>query len=289
MVPESAPRENIDPVVIANKWFRTFAPLVERGDTTGLLNLFTEDSFWRDALALTWDLRTFDGPTKIKQFLDDRLKAVKLTNLKLGDPNLVNNSPVNVWIQSAFTFDVGDYGVGAGVLRLVQVSTEEWKGYTIYTSLSGLKDHPEQLGEHRNQLPNHGRWLEQRQREVEFVDEEPHVLVVGGGHGGIHIAARLKHLGVPTLVVERNARMGDNWRNRYDVLCLHDPVCKFWSSGNFPAATVSTCNLSHRAQPVPVYPIPTWLAKIYTFEKGPSSRIEYPGISLQTTAARGMV
>jgi putative flavoprotein involved in K+ transport len=31
-------------------------------------------------------------------------------------------------------------------------------------------------------------------------------------------------LGVDTLVVERNPRVGDNWRNRYDYLSLHDPV-----------------------------------------------------------------
>ena len=28
---------------------------------------------------------------------------------------------------------------------------------------------------------------------------------------GMHVAARLKQLGVSTLVVERNARIGDNW------------------------------------------------------------------------------
>ncbi|KAF9652136.1 FAD/NAD(P)-binding domain-containing protein [Thelephora ganbajun] len=224
MVSTSTLPEGLDYVAVANKWFDAFGPLVERGDATGVLDLLTEDSFWRDALALTWDLRTFDGPAKIKRFLDDRLKVVKFTNLKLGGPSLVDNSLVNVWIQSIFTFDIDGYGLGTGVLRLVPTSTGEWKGYTIYTSLSRLKDHPEQLGEHRNHLPNHGKWLEQRQHEAEFVDEEPYVLVVGGGHGGVHIAARLKHLGVPTLVVERNARIGDNWRNRYDILCLHDPV-----------------------------------------------------------------
>jgi len=267
---ESVLSEDLDPVAVANKWFQAFAPLVEHGDVTGILGLLTEDSFWRDALALTWDLRTFDGPTKIKRFLVDRLRAVKVTNLKLGDPSFVDNSLVYVWIQSAFTFDVGDYGLGAGVLRLVPTSTGEWKGYTIYTSFSGLKDHPEQLGEHRNQLPDHGKWLEQRHREVEFIDEEPYVQVVGGGHGGVHIAARLKHLGVPTLVVERNARIGDNWRNRYDILCLHDPVCKFCGSSGSPVTTALTCCLSHRAQPVPVYTIPIWLANFYTFGKGPS-------------------
>jgi len=38
------------------------------------------------------------------------------------------------------------------------------------------------------------------------------------------LAARLRQLDVPTIVLERNARAGDSWRNRYPSLCLHDPV-----------------------------------------------------------------
>jgi hypothetical protein len=37
-------------------------------------------------------------------------------------------------------------------------------------------------------------------------------------------AARLKVLGVDTLVIDRQVRVGDNWRNRYHQLVLHDPV-----------------------------------------------------------------
>ena len=42
---------------------------------------------------------------------------------------------------------------------------------------------------------------------------------------GLSAAARLKFLGINALVVEKNERIGDNWRNRYDSLCLHDSVC----------------------------------------------------------------
>ena len=38
------------------------------------------------------------------------------------------------------------------------------------------------------------------------------------------MAARLKQLDVPTLIVDAHAKPGDNWRKRYDSLCLHDPV-----------------------------------------------------------------
>ena len=50
------------------------------------------------------------------------------------------------------------------------------------------------------------------------------MVIVGGGQGGIALGARLRQLGVPTIIVERNARPGDSWRKRYKSLCLHDPV-----------------------------------------------------------------
>ena len=49
-------------------------------------------------------------------------------------------------------------------------------------------------------------------------------VIIGGGQGGIALGARLKRLGVPTIIVEKNARAGDSWRNRYRSLVLHDPV-----------------------------------------------------------------
>ena len=66
----------------------------------------------------------------------------------------------------------------------------------------------------------------EREREREFADQDPTVLIVGGGQSGLNVAARLKLLDIPTLIVEKNKRVGDQWRNRYQALCLHDPVCE---------------------------------------------------------------
>ena len=52
----------------------------------------------------------------------------------------------------------------------------------------------------------------------------PMCVIIGGGQGGIALGARLKRLGVPTIIVEKNPRAGDSWRNRYRSLVLHDPV-----------------------------------------------------------------
>ncbi len=49
-------------------------------------------------------------------------------------------------------------------------------------------------------------------------------MIIGGGQGAIGLAARLKRLEVPTIIVEKNERPGDSWRKRYKSLCLHDPV-----------------------------------------------------------------
>lgn len=40
---------------------------------------------------------------------------------------------------------------------------------------------------------------------------------------GLALAARLKALGVPNLIIERAAIIGDVWRNRYEYLSLHFP------------------------------------------------------------------
>jgi cation diffusion facilitator CzcD-associated flavoprotein CzcO len=50
------------------------------------------------------------------------------------------------------------------------------------------------------------------------------VLVVGAGQAGLSAAARLGQLQIDTLMVDREARVGDNWRRRYHTLVLHNQV-----------------------------------------------------------------
>lgn len=45
---------------------------------------------------------------------------------------------------------------------------------------------------------------------MELADGDPSVLIIGAGHSGLDTAAQLRQLGVPTLVIEKNARVGDN-------------------------------------------------------------------------------
>jgi putative flavoprotein involved in K+ transport len=54
--------------------------------------------------------------------------------------------------------------------------------------------------------------------------EQPYCLIIGGGQGGLALGARMKRIGVPTLIVDALEKPGDSWRLRYKSLCLHDPV-----------------------------------------------------------------
>lgn len=216
---------DLDASKVASEWFTKFASSLESADVDTTLSLLVEDAFWRDILSITWDFRTIYGSNKIGQLLHDRISDTKLKAFKLDSVDFAQFFPDLAWIQGLFSFEIGELGIGAGVFRIVPTSTGEWKGHCVYTNLESLKSFPEKTGLFRDPNPNHGKWLEKRRKEQAFEGVDPYVIVIGGGHSGLETAARLKFADVPTLVIEKEARIGDNWRGRYDALCLNDPVC----------------------------------------------------------------
>ncbi|KAJ7511132.1 hypothetical protein B0H11DRAFT_1954105 [Mycena galericulata] len=216
---------DLDVNKVAADWMASFSSYVQTGDAEGIVGLFITESHWRDMLALTWDFRTFHGVPAIRKFLADRLVPAKLSGLRVKEQltALQRPYPDIAWISVTFEFETG-VGLGSGIVRLVPQPNGPWKAHCMFTNLEDLKGFPEQIGALRNPAPNHGKWAQERQQSLSFEHEEPTVLIIGAGHSGLDLAARLKSLGVRTLVVERNVRIGDNWRNRYEALCLHDPV-----------------------------------------------------------------
>ncbi|KAJ6490350.1 hypothetical protein C8R47DRAFT_1273552 [Mycena vitilis] len=216
--------DELDPRAIATAWFESFSTAVTNGNVDGVMALFAEGALWRDILALTWDFRTFHG-ANISKFLADRLVDAQMSTLKLKNEYLELKRPYPdlAWIQAMFTFETR-LGLGSGVFRLIPQKAGGWKAHCMFTNLEDLKGFPEKVGPLRDSEPNHGKWEAARRRSSAFEDSEPTVLIVGGGQSGLELAARLRCLDISVLVVEKNARVGDNWRNRYDALCLHDPV-----------------------------------------------------------------
>jgi hypothetical protein len=248
---------NLDVPAIASQWLASFSTYASAGDVQGVLSTLVNSSFisnifnsqenssdapsnpsdipvyWRDLLSLTWDFRTFEGIPKITHFLSTRLASAQLSNFQLHKdvhPELQTLFPDIAWIQFLFTFET-TIGLCSGVARLVPIAVPasqeiQWKAHCVFTNLDDLKGHPEQIGPLRNQKPNHGKWEAARQEAISFEGTNPTVLIIGGGQSGLDVAARLNTLGVSNLVIEKNAKIGDNWRTRYQALCLHDPVCR---------------------------------------------------------------
>jgi putative flavoprotein involved in K+ transport len=219
---------------VASRWLAEFAAALEQRDPDVIGALFLPDGWWRDLLAFTWDLRTFHGAGVVAGALAEMLDGTRPTGFLLTEgkePAMVEVDENTKWVQAFFDFETA-LARGSGFFRLMPTGDDQdpWKAWTVLTTMEALKGFEEQLGPRREKGVSHGEqrdrqsWVERREAEREFTDSEPQVVVVGAGQGGLTVAARLGQLGVDTLVVERNLRVGDNWRNRYRSLVLHDPV-----------------------------------------------------------------
>jgi len=195
---------------------------LEAQDAKAASALFAADSYWRDLVALTWNIKTSEGRAAIADMLTATLPTARLRDLKLTGDATEANGVAEGW----FTFETA-VGRGKGHLRLKPEGC-----WTLLTTLVDLKGHEEKKGRTREMGAIHGAdphrksWAERRaaeQAELGY-SRQPEVVIVGGGQGGIALGARLRRLGVDTIILERNERAGDSWRKRYKSLCLHDPV-----------------------------------------------------------------
>ncbi|UVE96696.1 NAD(P)/FAD-dependent oxidoreductase [Dietzia sp. B32] len=214
--------DRVQPDTVAERWLTAFDDALQSGDPGRAAELFDTDGYWRDFVAFTWNLRTLEGRDQIRDMLSDQLAAVEPSGWALDEPATDSDGVVEAWVR----FETGA-GRGWGHLRL-----RDGRAWTLLTTLQELKGHEEKKRHSRDQGVEHvvtrGRktWLEQKTERQETLGytEQPYAVIIGGGQGGIGLAARLKRLGVPTIVIEKNERAGDSWRKRYKSLHLHDPV-----------------------------------------------------------------
>ena len=212
--------ESVSDVVQA--WLAELDRALQATDVAAALDLFEDDCYWRDFVSFTWNLKTLEGKADIERMLTATLDTVKPSGWVLAEPATGTAADAEAWVN----FETAQ-ARGYAHLRL-----RGGKCWTILTTMQALKGFEEKKNSTRETGVSHviekGRqsWLEKKEeREARLgYEEQPYCVIVGGGQGGIGLAARMRRLGVPTIVIEKNARPGDSWRNRYKSLHLHDPV-----------------------------------------------------------------
>lgn len=202
-------------------WLERFGAALTRPEDADWGELFAEDCYWRDFVAFSWNIITVEGRAAIAHMARRQTAAIGVTKLA-ADPSL----PVADENQGWFTFETRV----ARCRGLAQF--EAGKVKVLITTMLELIGHEEPGGARRRAGVEHRAWRgrttwadEQRlERERLGREEQPYCLIIGGGQNGLQLAARLRRLSVPTIVVDALERPGDCWRRRYSSLYLHDPI-----------------------------------------------------------------
>ncbi len=211
--------------VQVTEFLDTFGVALEAGDVEAAVALFQPDGYWRDLVSFTWNIKTMEGADQVRDMLVNQLPWIRPTNWRLAEGEEVtveDEGTICAWVS----FETA-VGRGYGHLRL-----RDGQIWTLLTTMAELKGFEEPVDGNRPLGAKHGvdrhqlTWkegLEKEQAELGY-GVQPYTVIIGGGQGGIALGARLRQLGVPTIIVEKNDRPGDSWRKRYKSLCLHDPV-----------------------------------------------------------------
>ena len=244
----ASPLSSEDVNTVASEWVASLTKALNSHDYKSVEKLFLPEACWRDQLGLSWDYHTLQGPEKIVSFLKSAPKGSRIKSIDIDSSSSIRQPGVSAvdyngkinGVASFLTIDT-DVGKGRGLVRLLKDPQDngQWKAFTLFTTVHELKGHDETTKANRPNGVDHGEqpgrrnWQERRTVMENFEgDNEPVVLILGirqpldicclvliccnlgAGQGGLTSAARLQQLQIPTLIVDQNARVGDNWRNR---------------------------------------------------------------------------
>ncbi len=215
-------------VTLVSQWLTRFDAALQNNNRSSLAALFAADSHWRDLLAFTWSITPSEGGDTISALLAAKQPATQAQGFTVAPgrtpPRRVSRAGFDV-IEAIFQFET-KVGRGFGVVRLL--ASDPTKAFQLMTGLHELKGFEETIGKRCPTGEAFSRnfggtnWKEQREAIQAYTDREPTVLIVGGGQGGLSLAATLGRIGVDTLVVDKFPRVGDCWRQRYHSLALHN-------------------------------------------------------------------
>ncbi|OAA72428.1 Monooxygenase [Cordyceps fumosorosea ARSEF 2679] len=218
-------KADVDAAAIVSEWLAGLHACLA-GTTTGdsFAKLFIGDAWWRDILALGWEFTTKRGQDDIRHHVDEGRRTRVVEDVKACEAGGLKPSLVEfagqAWVQSAFTFRT-QHGSCRGYVRLENDAEKNWKAWTVFTELEELHYQKELEVKRRQSRSARKR---PQQANGTHASEDLDVLIVGAGQAGVSLGARLKHMGIRALLVERYPAVGDTWRARYDSVTLNTPT-----------------------------------------------------------------
>ncbi len=215
-----------------NAWLQQLNKALNDHNPAAVEILFSPECHWRNLCGITWQFCTFSGKETVAKALQQGAANSEAINFTLSPkriaPHITSIAEVEV-LQAAFQFETPD-SIGIGIVRLIPGPEDEnaLQAWTFMTAIEQFKTviPPSILRVTENE--SHSRsfkdanWRDNREAEVTFADHDPEVLIIGGGHAGMSAAVELKQLGINSLIIDKEERIGDNWRLRYHSLKLHN-------------------------------------------------------------------
>ncbi|KAK0744847.1 hypothetical protein B0T21DRAFT_447951 [Apiosordaria backusii] len=208
-----------DATRIADHVLAALKTSIAKEDRDALSDCFhAEQAYWKDSLALTYHLRTFSSPAVIAANLLETTKLRGAQHFRIESAHFIQASQTLQFINCSLSLRTTSPAATCSG-RMVLLSVEggegpEWKIWILSTRLESLELHPEDE-----------TLLRAPSKLIDGVEDiVTDVFIIGGGNGAVTLAARLKALGVESVMAERNANPGDNWALRYDSLKFHVPT-----------------------------------------------------------------
>lgn len=178
---------------------------------------FVNDAVWRDSYALTGTLRTLYGATQIMHAWRETRGLQDPVSFQVlpDEPRKVELPGGVAWIDVSYTFETRSQPrlLCSAILSLRFCGDDQgWKIWIMRTVVDDLKDQPSVDSPANSTASTTGDPLAVDQYDC---------IIIGAGQAGLNVAARCQALGISYVVIDKNDKIGDNWRSRYDSARLH--------------------------------------------------------------------
>ena len=109
--PELTPQERVD------AWLADFEAALAGRDIERVAGMFAVDSFWRDLVSFTWNIKTLEGRDQIADMLSARLAETDPSGFRTREEPTQDGAGEDAVTSAFIEFETGA-GRGIGQLRL---------------------------------------------------------------------------------------------------------------------------------------------------------------------------